>query len=277
MINSLGVMQGRLTPMVDNMIQAFPSENWEKEFAIANELNVRNIEWTIDQKDLYKNPLMSESGRRKINKLCEINNIKIPSLTGDCFMQSPFWKKSGIERENLEVDFFELLNASHQIGISMIVVPLVDNGRIENSEQEDYLVKFLTSSKEILKNYKMMILFESDYEPIRLGSFIRKFKSNLFGINYDIGNSTSMGFCPKEEFKCYGNYIYNIHVKDRIINGATVPLGEGDTNFKLIFNLLREINYDGNLIIQAARPKNGDDIAAIIKYKELIYSWLLNV
>ena len=57
------------------------------------------MEWTLDSERLYENPLMIENGRQEIKKLCQEFDIRIFSLTGDCFMQSPFWKKSGSEKK----------------------------------------------------------------------------------------------------------------------------------------------------------------------------------
>jgi len=53
-----------------------------------------------------------------------------------------------------------------------------------------------------------------------------------------------------------GNLIENIHIKDRKLCGITVPLGTGDVNFDLFFNLLKKINYSKELIIQGARESN---------------------
>ena len=62
-------MQGRLTNLVDNMIQSFPWENWENEFLLANLNQLSLMEWTLDANDLYKNPIMSVLGRQKIKDL----------------------------------------------------------------------------------------------------------------------------------------------------------------------------------------------------------------
>ena len=71
--------------MVGNKIQAFPLKNWFKEFKIAKSIGISLMEWTIDQNKLYKNPLLTETGRNKIQLLSKKFNIRIESLTGDCF------------------------------------------------------------------------------------------------------------------------------------------------------------------------------------------------
>jgi hexulose-6-phosphate isomerase len=54
----------------------------------------------------------------------------------------------------------------------------------------------------------------------------------------------------------------NVHVKDRILGGATVPLGAGNSDIKLVFQKLNEIGYSGGITMQAAR---GEDDVAVAK------------
>ena len=68
-------MQGRLSPLVDGKIQAFPWHYWRDEFSIANEHGFKIMEWTLDQDRLYENPLMTEKGREEIKSLMFTNEI----------------------------------------------------------------------------------------------------------------------------------------------------------------------------------------------------------
>ena len=143
-------MQGRLSPQVDGKIQAFPFSCWQDEFASAERNGFSLMEWTLDQDNLYANPLLTTAGQNEIRKLCKSHGLMISSLTGDCFMQSPFWKAQGAQRDSLVQDLRAVASACHAAGIGMIVVPLVDNGRIENREQEDVLVEALDKHAQLL-------------------------------------------------------------------------------------------------------------------------------
>ena len=122
-------MQGRLSPMIDGRIQAFPWTCWQTEFAVAQKYGFHLFEWTLDQARLYENPFLTPDGQQEIRALCQRHKVAIPSLTGDCFMQAPFWKAERDERESLERDFRAVAQASAAVGIAVIVVPLVDTGR----------------------------------------------------------------------------------------------------------------------------------------------------
>ena len=270
-IEKIGFMQGRLSPIIENKIQAFPWETWSNEFSIANKIDLKIMEWTLDYKDLYKNPLMTGEGKKKINKLSKKYNLSIPSLTGDCFMQAPFWKSKNSEEENqLKKDLISILENCNQVGIKFIVIPLVDEGRIDNLKEEQLLISFLKEIEDKIYNLDQKILFESDFNPRDLEKFISKFNDDLFGINYDTGNSASYGFNPIEEFDAYGDKILNVHIKDRPLGRTTVPLGEGDVDFDLVFKLLDQISYRGNYILQTARALDDNHEKTLKNYKNFV-------
>jgi hexulose-6-phosphate isomerase len=118
------------------------------------------------------------------------------------------------------------------------------------------------------------VLFESDYTPQELSRFIARLDSSLFGINYDIGNSAALGFNPQEEFAAYGARIVNVHIKDRMLGGTTVPLGTGSANFDAVFEALAKVNYRGNFILQTARAVDGNHSSSLSTYRDMAVNWL---
>lgn len=246
-------MQGRLSPLVKGKIQAFPEKYWKKEFKVLNKTGLNLIEWTLDYNDLIRNPLITDDGIKKIKLLSKKYSVKIKSVTCDCFMQKPFWK---IKKNQKILSFLKkIILSSGKLGIKYIVVPLVDKGSIENNNQEKKLIYICERYKKYLKDNKVNIVFESDLKPKSLVKFIHKFDPEFFGINYDSGNSASLNYDIDEEFRRYGKYIKNVHIKDRKKFGKTVRLGEGNVNFVKLFKNLKKIKYKGNLILQTARSK----------------------
>lgn len=273
MTNKIGFMQGRLSPLVDGKIQAFPWISWQQEFPVAQSLGLGLMEWTLDQDRLYQNPLLTPQGQQEIRSLCQAHKLAIPSLTGDCFMQAPFWKAQGQAKAALEVDFIAIASACAEIGIGMIVVPLVDNGGLESEQQEETLLAFMLAQADLFRELGLRIIFESDFIPSELARFISRLPADVFGVNYDIGNSAALGYKPEEEFAAYGHRILNVHVKDRVLGGTTVPLGTGNANFPTVFRLLRDASYGGYVIMQTARAKDDDHAGALSRYIVQIEAW----
>lgn len=270
----IGFMQGRLSPPVNGMIQAFPRDHWKGEFASAQALSLEFMEWTIDYEGFNDNPLLTSQGQQEVRRLSQLHGISVCAVTGDCFMQVPFWKANVENSQGLKRDFINLVNACGDLGIQNIIVPLVDNGSLENRYQEDHLVDFMLNLQGVLQNRGVTIAFESDYEPRLLEQFIRRLPHGLFGVNYDIGNSAACGFYPEEEFSSYGDRICHVHIKDRLRGGPSVPLGEGHADFPLVFRLLREIGYCGYYVMQTARALDQDHALALLLYRNMVLSWI---
>ncbi len=272
--NRIGFIQGRLSDMVDGKIQAFPWDSWKDEFVSAAKLDIHLMEWTLDQDNLYENPLITESGQEEILALMDKYDVRIKSLTGDCFMQAPYWKEKGINRESLLEDFRRIISACSFLGIQYIVVPLVDNGSVENKEQKESLFLGLKTLEEQLRESNIKVLFESDYPPSSLVTFMNELDKELFAINYDIGNSAALGFNPVDEIREYGKRIWNVHVKDRVLKGTTVPLGEGDADFETVFSELKKSGYNGNYILQTARADDNNHAEVLNKYRNMVVDWM---
>jgi hexulose-6-phosphate isomerase len=259
---------------VDGRIQAFPWPSWREEFPLAEHSGFRLMEWTLDQERLYENPLMSSAGQEEIRVLMRRHGVTVSSLTGDCFMQAPFWKRSGAEAESLRRDFLAVMAACAAVGISTIVVPLVDDGRLENSAQENALLEFVPCVESHFDRLGVRVAFESDFEPTKFRRFIDRFDARSFGINYDIGNSAALGFDVSEEIAAYGHRIFSVHVKDRKRGGVTVPLGSGAAAFEAAFAALAASGYQGNFILQTARSSEGDHVGVLRRYRDLATEWL---
>ena len=240
---SIGFMQGRLSPMVDGKIQSFPWNNWEKEFEIANKNNFRIMEWTLDQHNLNKNPLMTKNGQKKIKILSNKYGISICSLTGDCFMQAPFYKVYGKDQYKLLKNLKSVITACGFMGIKFIIFPLVDNGSLQSKEQEKKLKYGLSFVESLLEKNKVKIVFESDFPPNRLYDFISDFPPEHYGINYDIGNSASLGYNQNYELDILSPWLGSVHVKDRVLGGGTVALGTGNADFPTCFRKIKKAGF----------------------------------
>ncbi|MCB9409854.1 TIM barrel protein [Mycolicibacterium sp.] len=273
-MHQIGFMQGRLCDQVGGKIQAFPWRAWEEEFPAATALGIHAMEWTLDQECLLKNPLMTAEGRARIHGLQVEYPIAIPSLTGDCFMQAPFWKDTWEVAANRKADFLAVCNACSLMGVRLVVVPLVDCGSLDNTAQEDELVEFLLSQQQLFAEQNIQVILESDYGPEELGRLIERLPIEQFGVNYDIGNSAALGFDPVAEFAAYGTRVLNVHVKDRMLGGTTVPLKTGAAQFELVFEQLANVNYRGNFILQTARAVDADHAGVLGSYYEMTRGWI---
>lgn len=260
----VGFMQGRLSRIQRGRIQSFPWGYWDREFEDARKIDLDLVEWTIDQFKFNQNPLIENP--ELVARIAIEKKMRVESVTCDSFMEMPFWQ-AGVDFSIEQLR--RIITGMRKIGAKILVVPLVDNSSLAKFHDVDQCVSFFSLLLNHLVESGIKIAFEVDTNPLDTKRFCEKFDSLHFGINYDIGNSASFGFNPKDEFKEYGNRIINVHVKDRKLHGNTVPLGEGNANLELVFGLLAEYNYEGNLILQTARSENGNHSEALDSYSRM--------
>ena len=264
--NKLLVMQGRLTPQIGNSIQRFPKKNWEIEFDLIKNLKLSGIEWTIDLDSFDNHPLIDNNYVN--NKHISIDKFKY--VTCDFFMHIDIFKNTKVRINTAEKLLKKLILSKNLGAFSTIVVPLVDSGKPIFSDDWDHVIKMFYSLTPILKEKNSKIVFELSLNPENQLKFINNFESDNFGINYDIGNSASLGWNPSIEISTLGSVIKHIHIKDRRLNGLTVPLGEGNANFEQISTALRQIHYKGNYTLQCARVPEQSEIMTIQKYIDYV-------
>ena len=184
-------------------------------------------------------------------------------------MQTPFWRVTGAERAQRLAEFEQVAEACAAIGIRFIVVPLVDNGGMKTAEEESAVVEEFRLRAGWLKQRGLAVVFECDYPPAKLADFIARFPAGSFGVNYDIGNSAALGYDSAQEIAAYFPRILNVHIKDRLLGGTTVPLGTGNADLPGTLRDLSRRGYDGAYILQTARAADGDHAGALSRYRDL--------
>ena len=262
----IGVMQGRLSEPEGDLIQSFPSASWQSEFPKAERLGLRYIEWTIDHSNFWSNPIfVCEEEIRALNEA--ENGVRVQSITCDFVMH-----RGQLDSEML-FSLSWLMRFGSHLGISLYVVPLVDQTSVPIDSVHDVKDLFLKIDA-LARQLDVKVLFESDLSPENLSAFIEELPEDTFGINYDSGNSASLGYHPSDEFDLYGHRIKNIHIKDRMFGGETVRLGLGDVDFGSLFSSINRVGYNGALILQAARVDGISESELIAEYVTFVNSFL---
>ena len=257
----IGIMQGRLVPPIDNRIQCFPRKSWADEFELAAQAGLDCIEWIYDLYGADVNPLATDSGLEKLRNLSVQHKVKILSICADYFMDKPFVRASQVELEDRLNTFHWLLERGRLSGINRMVIPFVDSSRIDTQEEFDGVAMLLQRVLDETRKTGIEIHLETSLAPTRFAELLSKLPDARLKVNYDSGNSSSLGYAPREEFAAYGERVGSVHIKDRLMGASTVPLGTGDADFPALAEGLRKVAYKGDFILQVARGASGDEVA----------------
>ena len=260
MLKNIGIMQGRLLPKYQGRYQAHPLGYWEKEFPIASKLGLDSIEFILDFNNAEENPLLASGGIESIQRAEQNSNIKVRSICADYFMEAPIYSEDIITVDKSISVLNRLIKNASLMNVKNIVIPCVDHSSLKNKNNKSNFINNIKKVIGIAEEEGINICLETDLAPKPFANLIDSIGSKNVTINYDIGNSAALGYDPIEEFKAYGDKISDVHIKDRLLGGDPVPLGEGNADFHKIFDLLSKYDYQGLLIFQAYRDNEGIEI-----------------
>jgi hexulose-6-phosphate isomerase len=267
-------MQGRLVPPEPGHFQAFPRERWRDEFAYAHAAGLDYIEWIHDGYGCGFNPIFTPEGRAELESLKKQYGIATPALCGDWFMEFPFLRCTELERENRELALRELMGIAHAIGANRLVLPMVDNGRMQTGQDLETIFQVLRRALPFAEQAGVEIHIEADLSPRDFAAFLERIPHPMLKVNWDSGNSSGLGYVASQEFAAYGNRIGSVHIKDRFRKPEggveTRPLGLGSANFEDVFSSMREIGYEGGVTLQVARGEDNDEVDFIKQQLEFV-------
>jgi len=255
--NLIGVMQGRLLPKYQGRYQAFPIGMWQDEFRVAKECGLDLIEFILDFNDAELNPLLKKGGIKEILEISQKTGVTVQTICADYFMEAPLHSNDRVVVEKSFQVLRILLETAKSLQITNIVIPCVDQSSLGTKEAVDRFVRQITKIIPRIEKDNINLSLETDLAPQPFIELLNKLNSKNITVNYDIGNSAALGYDSNEELEAYGDRITDIHIKDRVLGGGPVTLGEGNADFLKFFGKLKEFDYQGPFIMQAYRDDEG--------------------
>jgi L-ribulose-5-phosphate 3-epimerase len=256
----LGIMQGRLVAPDGGRFQSFPRARWRDEFALAAAAGLDTIEWIYDAYGEDINPLTTDEGRRELERLGREHGIRIESVCADWFMDFPL---IGVDTKTTQMRWQRLawlMRTCTDLPVNRVVVPFVDAAAIRTPDDAAGVAAGLNSLSGLIDVTNVELHLETGLSPRDFAALLAQVKHPRIKVNYDAGNSASLGFRPRDEFAAYGTQVGSVHLKDRRLGAGTVPLGAGSTDFSALFDCLNAADYRGDFILQVARGEEGEEL-----------------
>jgi len=250
-LQKISIIQGRLSPRPFPKLQAFPSDTWEEEFNIAKELDFYSIEWIFEINNFKRNPIWSQIGRSQIKEIIATSGVPVKSVCADYFLESPFFRvPDDVRKRNISI-LMDLIRFSSDIGVKSILLPVLETAEIKNDEERKLLLDAIWQCVPLIEKHDIRICFETELPAVEYLSLVSALNSPYIGAYYDSGNCAAKGFDMSSDVAVLGDKLFNVHIKDRPVNGVSTYLGEGATNFNEAIPILIKNDYKGLLVLQS--------------------------
>jgi L-ribulose-5-phosphate 3-epimerase len=236
---SIGIMQGRVSPRFLDRLQIFPLDTWCDELGIAESIGFQHIELLWDSKHEIK------QAKGLMKSIDGLPQLHAPSMVIDSIS-----KLSSLD--DILAEIFDVFDTFKDETPSILVIPLLDNAKINTVDSLKKFIKKVESHKvlDLLKLYNVRLALELDMPSSGIIEAMEASVCDVIGMCLDSGNLWYYSECPLEDIQKLSKLIIHVHIKDRDEAGKNVLLGDGLVDFCGFAGVLKKIGYSNYLTLE---------------------------
>jgi sugar phosphate isomerase/epimerase len=235
------------------------SESLEKIAA----LGFRGVEIMGDRPHLYP-PDFQAADLVRIKKILERHDMQVTNLNsftlfavGDTYL--PSWIEPEKERRDIRIQHtLDCLKVAKELECNNISIP--PGGPLNSLSRKDAMSLFHKGLEQVIPlaeelNVKILVEPEPDLlmeNTKEFELFIKDVRSQMVGLNFDIGHFFCAGEDPAEAFEALFEYVGHVHIEDiaatRVHNHLIA--GHGVIRFLDIFKTMAKLKYRGDISLE---------------------------
>jgi len=226
-------------------------------------LGFRGVEIMGDRPHLYP-PDFQTTDLARIKKILETHDMKVTNLNsftlfavGDTYL--PSWIEPEKERRDIRIQHtLDCLKVAKELECNNISIP--PGGPLNSLSRKDAMSLFHKGLEQVIPlaeelNVKILVEPEPDLlmeNTKEFKPFIKDVRSQMVGLNFDIGHFFCAGEDPAEAFEALFEYVGHVHIEDiaatRVHNHLIA--GHGVIRFLDIFKTMAKLKYRGDISLE---------------------------
>lgn len=216
-------------------------------FALAKRIGLDGVQMDLgfEKEGL---PLRRAEVRREYKDAAREAGIAIPSTNIGELNRHPL---AGEPRTAIWA--LDSIEAARDLGSRVSMLPFFGKGELRENEPGgiDAVVDVLKEIAPRAEKAGIILGLENTLSAEANLKILDRVGSPAVQVWYDVGNSDVRNYDVPAEIRLLGKRICQFHLKDR-----NFLLGQGPINFEAVARAIRDIGYDGWLILETASPKD---------------------
>ncbi len=145
----------------------------------------------------------------------------------------------------------DTIEAAANLKAKVILVAFFGRGTLRTQEEKDKAAEVLKPLAPKAQKAGVILGLENTLSAEDNVRIVDKVQSPAVQVYYDVANSTFNGYDVPKEIRLLGDRICEFHFKDNTL------LGQGKVGYPAIRDAVREIGYQGWIILEGANPLGG--------------------
>jgi L-ribulose-5-phosphate 3-epimerase len=226
-----------------------------EQFQLAKDCGFERIECptTRDQGDAEKMKAASEKTGLPIHSVMNMDHWQYPFSSAD-----PAVVEKSLDGARVSIRNAHLWGAS-----TVLLVPAVVNAQTTYQEAYERSQVAIRKLIPLADELNITLALEEVWNkfllsPLEFARYIDEYDSPRIRAYFDVGNVVLYGY-PQDWIRVLGKRIVKLHIKDFSFTrepgtdksvAAWVPLGEGDVDWKAVYEALHDIGYQGTATLE---------------------------
>jgi len=248
----------------------------EDAFRIAPEIGFDGIEVPFVKVEDYEDELIwTREGVAQLREWSEQYAIEMPSCVAGRYNRRGFPDEDPAVRAEAVELMLHLIDMCAEAGIPTILTAFFGDQMLEDEARIERAIEGVRQCAPRAESQGVTLALEGTVHVATWLRMIEAIDSDAVGVYYDVGNALRFGLDGPAELRRLDNegLLSQIHIKDMTREHENRPLGEGDVDWESVGEALREISYDGYLVLET--PRSGsprEDYAVWLEFTHALVS-----
>ncbi|MBD3291322.1 MAG: TIM barrel protein [Armatimonadia bacterium] len=225
----------------------------EDAFRIAPEIGFDGLEVPFVKLEDYEDELIwSHEGVAQLRGWAEQYGVEMPSCVAGRYNRRGFPDEDPAVREEAVELMLHLIDMCAEAGIGTILTAFFGDQALESDAHIERAAKGVKQCAPKAESQGVTLALEGTIDADTFLRMVDAIDSEAIGIYYDVGNALRFGHDGPAELRQLDaeGLLTQIHIKDMTFDHRNMPLGDGDVDWDAVGEALREISYDGYLVLE---------------------------
>ena len=222
------------------------------EFGLQSECSSEGTAWEFRRNSTYaEDPLWTGEGdlRQALKEASDKTGVEARSLCLHLlnYRENSPASEDAAHRVKARQILEGAMEACHEIGASVILVPFFGTATLETREQMDQLVSEMRSYAPLAESLGVCLALETTLDAPTTCDILEEIHSEAVQVYFDTGNTAGRGYDILREIQYLGGRIVQVHIKD---SPAIPSLENGRVDFRRVIQTLQGIGYQDYLVLE---------------------------
>lgn len=222
----------------------------------ARDLGFDGVEFGLDM-DFLEDPFLREhSYQQELRELAEEWGVENRSLCLHLlnYQEHSPASEEPAHRETAITLLEDAMQACHQSGISVLLLPFFGPAALRTQERIDHLIREMRELAPTAESLGLCLALETSLEAPAMRQIVDAIGSSAVQVYFDTGNGTIYDYDLVREVEILADNIAQVHIKN---HPAAPKLLEGKVSFPPVIEALQGVDFQGYLVLELPAADEG--------------------